>query len=855
MSDSDFSLIPRRRRAPIAAAAAVVLAAFGALSLPTSAAAAAAEPPTALLGYATAADLRWQPALDYDTEGCYNVPAIGLDAKPAEGLDNDNTTPSEDCRDQKDLDNTNAYSRQRCNSGWCVYLYDYYFEKDVSVSHVSDPGGHRHDWEHIAVWVQGDEAKYVSVSKHGKYEVKPAAEVQWEGDHPKVVYHKDKGLTHTFRFASTADEPPANHYRNWRLSTLVSYNGFPDYDGSDSEIRKALFAVDFGKASIAIKNGSFDGNLAGAMPLDSRNECVATPRGPICGPIYTPKFAFDYGRDESSPGTPTLPTPPVDPPVDPPSTSPLRVMVVGDSMSQGDEGDFTWRYRLWEWFKGQGIRVEFVGPDKGTVPADVPAAPARPRLQHEPLGPPTLTRTSGEYATEVASDFDSDHYALWGRQAAEAKILIREQVRAHNPDLLLVGLGFNDLGWSVSTPEGTIASMSALVAEARAAKPDLKFALANVPQRTLLDVNPGLPGNTDRYNAALKSAIPTWSTSISPVEHVDWRGTYTCEVLICPSGYDGLHPNVRGEYEIAEAFERTLVDRFKIGRTVTTAPANLPVRPTPVPGNVVARSAPSGIVVTWDKVFGAHGYNVRSRVSGTTTWSESHASAHRFDTTWTAGGITWEYQVRTDNGDQKSGWSPVVSAVAAPETAPPPVGIVTRSTTTGVDLVWGAPTGPNTGTIDRYQIITLDKDVPGAWIGGTAVKGTSAHIDGLLPGHRYSIAVVTWNAAGGGLPGPARPITVGAGTPPAPTGLRVTATDDTTVQLNWSGSNSAAGYRVWVRNITNGSRSAADENIIEGLSHGVAYLFPGVWNYEFCVTAINGALESGKSNCVVAPRS
>ncbi|MFG2714198.1 NPP1 family protein [Streptomyces goshikiensis] len=90
--------------------------------------------------------MKWQPALDYDTDGCYNVPAIGPDGRISEGLGHDNTTGERDCRDRSDLDNTNAYSRQRCNSGWCVYLYDYYFEKDVAVQNVADAGGHVHDW-------------------------------------------------------------------------------------------------------------------------------------------------------------------------------------------------------------------------------------------------------------------------------------------------------------------------------------------------------------------------------------------------------------------------------------------------------------------------------------------------------------------------------------------------------------------------------------------------------------------------------------------------------------------------------------------------------------------------------------
>jgi len=37
-------------------------------------------------------------------------------------------------------------------------------------------------------------------------------------------------------------------------------------------------------------------------------------------------------------------------------------------MSQGHEGDWTWRYRLWQWFTSQGVAIDFVGPYTGTGP-------------------------------------------------------------------------------------------------------------------------------------------------------------------------------------------------------------------------------------------------------------------------------------------------------------------------------------------------------------------------------------------------------------------------------------------------------------------------------------------------------
>jgi hypothetical protein len=35
----------------------------------------------------------------------------------------------------------------------------------------------------------------------------------------------------------------------------------------------------------------------------------------------------------------------------------IRVMIVGDSITQGLEGDWTWRYRIWQWFKEEGVEV------------------------------------------------------------------------------------------------------------------------------------------------------------------------------------------------------------------------------------------------------------------------------------------------------------------------------------------------------------------------------------------------------------------------------------------------------------------------------------------------------------------
>jgi lysophospholipase L1-like esterase len=108
----------------------------------------------------------------------------------------------------------------------------------------------------------------------------------------------------------------------------------------------------------------------------------------------------------------------------------------------------------------------------------------------------------------VDSNFGSDHFSAWGRQLAQQKSLIRGMVATYQPDYLLVLLGFNDIGWFISDAEGTFESMETFIGEARAAKPDVKFALSNIPQRTFIGGRDDLPIKTDVYNQILAGAIP-----------------------------------------------------------------------------------------------------------------------------------------------------------------------------------------------------------------------------------------------------------------------------------------------------------------------------------------------------------
>jgi lysophospholipase L1-like esterase len=220
----------------------------------------------------------------------------------------------------------------------------------------------------------------------------------------------------------------------------------------------------------------------------------------------------------------------------------LRVMIVGDSMTQGQEGDWTWRYRMWQWFEQNGIAVEFVGPYVGTVPPPPASPPSPPPLYGSPSSS-TPAATNGGYAKGVDAAFLSNcnHFSLWGRPMAVAKGLIQGVLEQTEADLVLLMLGFNDLGWFYSDANGLVSSTSTFVSSARAANPNLKFAIANVPQRSFIGGRDDLVEGTNIYNDLLPGAIAEWSTDQSPIHLVELEQNYDCQPGGCLAGKRRQH--------------------------------------------------------------------------------------------------------------------------------------------------------------------------------------------------------------------------------------------------------------------------------------------------------------------------
>ncbi|KAF1959976.1 hypothetical protein CC80DRAFT_584790 [Byssothecium circinans] len=516
-------------------------------------------------------------------------------------------------------------------------------------------------------------------------------------------------------------------------------------------------------------------------------------------------------------------------------------LLLGDSITHGQQGDYTWRYRIWQWFQSSGISFQIVGPYKGTKAPPPAAAPQPPPLYGSPAD--TSFSIDGGYAVGVDPGFlsNSNHFAVWGRAAAVDKELIRGVLQQNPADLILLMLGFNDLGWFYSDVSGTLASIQTLITNARSVNPSLKFAVANIPHRTHIGGRDDLVQNTDIYNSQLSGLLSTMSTAPSPIHVVDIPRNYACQDSGCPAGYDGLHPNAWGEYQIASAFSKTLVNDFKIGSSPLTVPdqsdASL-VRDLPVPSNIKAFSSPQGVTVTWDA--GKFIYDVQATVNGVSaSFSPGTVDTNRWDSQWPLEGWVYTVSVRAAAGDRKSAYTSSVSAVATPELPPPPRNINVQPSGNGVTVIWDPPTGGSTGSIVEYNVIYWDwKWDHCQFISGAAFKTSPAVIDDFIPSRNYAIFLVTWDQNGQGLPAGSFSVVPGAGTPPIPSGLQVHTNDPTTVHLTWSGLDSAGGYRVWYRNVNlQGSQLELIENVTMTSS----------------ISSFNGNENSDKGPEVIAP--
>ncbi|MER5945808.1 GDSL-type esterase/lipase family protein [Streptomyces sp. NPDC001904] len=215
----------------------------------------------------------------------------------------------------------------------------------------------------------------------------------------------------------------------------------------------------------------------------------------------------------------------------------IPIMIVGDSISHGSSGDWTWRYFFWKHLKNHGLSIDLVGP-KDTLD----------NIRTAEVGDDDVTYADPE--------FDRDHDAQWGRPYVQEKDVIEEKVAEYEPEYLLVLLGINDLFWYGVQPEQFAANLHEFLDNARRPAPDLKVVIGTVLEtRKALD-EPEFAALVEATNRQLRAVA---------AEHHACVAETAAEFRAAEHTWDGTHPNPNGEVRIAAAFADQLAATHGLG--------------------------------------------------------------------------------------------------------------------------------------------------------------------------------------------------------------------------------------------------------------------------------------------------
>ena len=446
------------------------------------------------------------------------------------------------------------------------------------------------------------------------------------------------------------------------------------------------------------------------------------------------------------------------------TAGPVRILLVGDSVTQGSAGDFTWRYRLSQHFAAQGTAVDFVGPRNDLFD--------------------NVADTFGSSAY-VDPAFDRDHAARWGQSFDVQDVRVADLVHTYDPDVVVELLGVNDLTWGGASPQTVAQRLHAFETEAREVSPGVGLVLVRVPQTWFA----GVPEFNELVeDVARDFDLPGAPATVASPDVGFEEGRHT---------WDAAHPNAAGEVLIAAA----VADAAAVQGVGVPYARPLPVVPlgprtapllTVTPGDGRAE-------LSWTRPPGATDEYI---------WTRDRTLEEPWQRLpWPAPGVAWtssglqnghryEFRLQPAKGSavaEADAMSNVVEVVPQPP-APPRVGQPTLTAR------WHAlaASWPATERATSYQLTWWPTGDPAAARHRSA-SATSATLASLRAGHGYTVTVRAHNGGGWGpasLPATAKPL---GPTPSAPTSLTVRRASAHRLLARWGAGEHATRYQVQVR--------------------------------------------------------
>ena len=320
-------------------------------------------------------------------------------------------------------------------------------------------------------------------------------------------------------------------------------------------------------------------------------------------------------------------------------------MIIGDSITQGSAGDYTWQYRLYEHLRADGVRPRMVGPygwlynNVASVQKDF--SYADPHFEH-------------------AND------AAWGMALSREKAVIGAKVAKYRPAYLLVLLGLNDLFWLGLSQPVMAQDLGSFIAAARAKQPHIRIVLGLIPP-DIHEQKASFKASVASYNHTIISTARHLSTASSPIA-VAHDGA---DINVAADLWDGTHPNANGEVRIAAGFADVLASRFHLGQHYPRPYPKLPTGPLTHPLLKARPGLKAGqAVLSWTLAPGAASYvvYVKDVTKGATKFTRLPYPLPVAKDPWTAGlltsGDTFVFKVQACKGHDCGAFSNPATVIA-----------------------------------------------------------------------------------------------------------------------------------------------------------------------------------------------
>jgi lysophospholipase L1-like esterase len=203
----------------------------------------------------------------------------------------------------------------------------------------------------------------------------------------------------------------------------------------------------------------------------------------------------------------------------PPPDDAIRIMPLGDSITQGTAEHGSYRRALWLRLRESGLEVDFIG---------------------------SLDTYHG--LRRGPRDFDTDHEGHWGWTTGQVADRLDGWIAGRAPDIALIQLGVNDMAHGRRVKE-ILSDLERIVTTLRERNPDVKVLLGKAMPI------PGegawlIPG----FNTALEQLAARLSSENSPVLTADHYAGFDAEAHT----YDGIHPNAVGAERMAQNWFQAL---------------------------------------------------------------------------------------------------------------------------------------------------------------------------------------------------------------------------------------------------------------------------------------------------------